>query len=517
MSGKPVSRPVKRVLIAGGGTAGWLTAGILASCRHGGGPELEVTLVESSDIPTIGVGEGTWPTIRNTLRRIGLSENEFLHACNGTFKQASKFQRWVRDAADDFYYHPFTVPEGYGRVDLARLWLQKERHKSFAESVCFQYALCQAGLAPKTITDVEYEGPANYAYHLDAGRFASLLKEHCIGKLGVRHVVDTIGNVELNGQGAIGRLWTGRHGALAADLYVDCTGFASLLLGKAMGIGFVDHGDKLFCNRALAVQVPYQDADAPVASQTVSTAHKAGWIWDIGLTNRRGIGCVYAADYLGDDEAEAILRAYTGPLPDDCAIRRIAFRSGHRECFWQHNCVAIGLSAGFLEPLEASAILLIELSAHMLADNFPVDETLMASTAHRFNSTFLYRWERILEFLKLHYALSRRQEPFWQDNRRVENVPSTLQEKLEIWQYRPPSDYDFDHRREVFPPASYQYVLYGMGFGDRVRKEYIAGKLPGEYYRVQERSRQRSEQAVRHLPPHRELLDKVARFGFQTI
>ncbi|MEH6567512.1 MAG: tryptophan 7-halogenase, partial [Halioglobus sp.] len=341
-----MSQAVKKVVIVGGGTAGWLTAAVLAAHHLSDQPDgLQVVLVESSDIPTVGVGEGTWPTMKNTMQQIGISEADLFSCCHAAFKQGGKFVNWVHGNGD-FYYHPFTVPLGYGRLDLAPYI---EDIENYAVESNFQYHVCEAGLAPRNITESEYKGQCNYAYHLDAGAFAELLKKHCKTVLGVQQIIDTVQDAVLAPNGDIESITLKEHGALAADLFVDCTGFASLLLGKTLQVPFVDTSAVLFNDTALAMQVPYNSADAPLATHTIATGQNAGWIWDIGLTHRRGVGHVYSSDFISDDEAESNLRAYIGPDAAELTARKIPFASGHRAQFWKNNCVAVGMSAGFVE------------------------------------------------------------------------------------------------------------------------------------------------------------------------
>jgi tryptophan 7-halogenase len=468
-----VSTANRHVVIVGGGSAGWLTAAVLASSlqpRENGG--VRVTLIESPDVPTIGVGEGTWPTMRDTLRAAGLSETAFFRECDAAFKQGSRFNRWVSGDADDYYFHPFVLPQGYGDADLAGRWLERHTQVPFADLVSYQPHLCVHGRAPKQAQTPEFAAVANYGYHLDAGKFGTFLKKHCLDKLGVHYVADHVTGIGSHDNGDIAALHTKEHGALAGDLFVDCTGMQSLLLGKHYGVGFLSQRRVLFNDSALAVQVPYAQEDSPIASQTTSTAQQAGWIWDIGLPTRRGIGHVYSSAHTSDDAAEAALRAYirdTGGPGDIPSPRKLSFHPGYREKFWHRNCVAIGLSAGFIEPLEASALAMVELSAAMLADEMPVTRAQMDIAASRFNETFTYRWERVIDFLKLHYVLSRRSgsndsSDYWRDNRRSESIPPRLADMLALWVHRPPSRNDFNRIQEVFPAASYQYVLYGMGF-----------------------------------------------------
>jgi 2-polyprenyl-6-methoxyphenol hydroxylase-like FAD-dependent oxidoreductase len=459
---------IARVAIVGGGTAGWLAACLIAArANSAAATPLQVTLIESPDVPAIGVGEGTWPTMRRTLQRIGISEAEFLLACDASFKQGSRFDGWLTGEAGDRYFHPFSAPVEGDPRDIVEAWGHLNG-RGFAEAVGPQPRACALDLAPRQRAMPDYAGALNYAYHLDAGKLAALLKSHATERLGVRYVRDHVVAVETSESGDVAALRTRATGAVEADLFIDCTGHAALLIGEHYGVPFIDRSAELFNDRALAVQVPV-DSDSPIASQTNATAHAAGWIWDIGLPTRRGIGCVYSSRFATDEAAAAELEAYlrrTAPNVhlDRAAFRRLTFRSGHRELFWERNCLAIGLSAGFLEPLEASAIVLIELSLDALLDNFPATRYVMALHARRFNALFRYRWDRIVEFLKLHYVLSRREEPYWRAHREDGSVPPRLADLLRIWRHQPPSQADLPMVDEIFPAASYQYVLYGMKF-----------------------------------------------------
>lgn len=510
---------VKNIVVVGGGTAGWLAAGVIAA-RHQGrrAQGFTVTLVESPNIPIIGVGEGTWPTLRTTLRRMGVSETDFFRECDASFKQGARFNRWTTGAADDGYYHPLMLPQGFAQMNLAPHWLADQGDESFCDAVTPQGRLCDAGLAPKSITTPEYDGVANYAYHLDAGKFSQFLQRHCCEKLGVRHVLADVREVHLAENGDIARLDTEQGESIDGDLFVDCTGFSALLIGKAMGVGFRSCSDTLFCDTALAIQVPYAHPDDPIASHTLSTAQSAGWIWDIGLPTRRGVGHVFSSSHVSAEQAERELRAYIGPAAHDLPVRTLAIRSGHRELFWKNNCVAVGLSAGFLEPLEASAIVLIELSAKMIAEQLPACREVMDIVARRYNETTQYRWGRIIDFLKLHYALTRRTDTdFWRDNQRAETIPERLRELMTLWTYHSPWLHDeFDRADEVFPAASYQYVLYGMGHRTALRPgSYEAEGVAAQ--RLRRENRAQGERLVRGLPRHRDLIEKIARHGLQPI
>lgn len=515
---KADTHPIKKIVVVGGGTAGWITAGRIAA-QFQSCPDVTITLIESPDIPTVGVGEGTWPTMRSTLIKLGVSETEFLTECDATFKQGAKFCGWKTDESHDFYYHPLMLPHGFGKTDLAQHWQSTTQHtgQSFSEAVCIQEAICEKGLAPKTIRAPEYTGAANYAYHLNAGKFSQFLQRHCTSKLGVQHILDNVIGVNNTPySNNIESVSTTSHGDIAGDLFVDCTGFNSLLIDKHYGVEFKDCSDILFIDRALAVQVPYTNDNAPIASHTISTAQSAGWIWDIGLTHRRGVGHVYSSAHTTEETALKELARYLGTSESNLSPKKIPIRSGHRKQFWVHNCVAVGLAAGFLEPLEASALVLVELSAQMIAEQLPATNETMPIVAKRFNETFLYRWDRIIDFLKLHYCISERTDTaFWRDNCDPSTIPDSLIELMQLWKHRSPSDLDFTSNNEVFPAASYQFVLYGMGFKTKYlhNTPYHAQMADSLLMRKQ----LNEKEALKALPSNRELLTKIAQYGLQTV
>jgi tryptophan halogenase len=393
-----------------------------------------------------------------------------------------------------------------------------ERGQNFCDAVTPQGRICDDGLAPKTITTPEYDAIANYSYHLDAGKFAGFLQEHCTATLGVRHVLADVRQVVLADDGDIKCVDTEQAGEIEGDLFVDCSGFASLLLGKALGVPFKECGDILFCDTALAVQVPYEQEDSPIACHTISTAQSAGWIWDVGLPTRRGTGHVYSSRHISDDEAESELRAYVGPAAKGLSVRKIPIRSGYRETFWKRNCVAVGLAAGFIEPLESSSIVLTELSARMIAEQMPANREVMDVVASRFNANTHYRWGRIIDFLKLHYVLTRRTDTaFWRDNVLPETIPDRLRELLSLWKYQSPGFHDeFDRADEVFPAASYQYVLYGMGFRTDIERAAL-----GPDAKLAERAMRenvvQTERLRAGLPRHRDLIRKIVEHGLSPV
>lgn len=501
--------PEKRgILVVGGGTAGWLTAAYLARFFEG---RIAVTLLESPEIGIIGVGEGAFPTIRSTLRFLGIDESHFIRAASATFKQGIRFNDWLHapepGGRRHHYLHPFEAPFYTEGTSLVPYWLLQDpaTRPPFAEAVTIQNRVAEARRAPKRPGEGDYAGPLNYAYHFDARRLAELLEARAV-ELGVRHLRGRLTGAELDADGSVARIRTAEHGALEADLYIDCSGFRAELIGQALGSPFRSVRHQLFTDRALACKIPYDRPDAPIESFTVATAHAAGWTWDIGLEAARGIGCVYSSAHMADEEAAAVLRAYIGH--DEYSARIIPFEPGYRAAQWVKNCVAVGLSGGFLEPLESTGVVLIEAAVGMIAELFPHNGPADAPAA-RFNQLITARYENIINFLKLHYCLSRRTEPFWRDNVDPASIPAGLQELLRQWRWRPPSRFDFTLDLESFAFFNYQYILYGMEFGTDLAPG--RGDFPNvaAAEKLFARIRGFSERATEDLPAHRALIREI--------
>lgn len=514
------------IVIAGGGAAGWLTAcylqralGARAFDQTGKGDAPTITVIESPDIGIIGVGEGTFPTIRTTLTTLGIDEARFLRESNATFKQGIRFDDWAqtpRGTAHSHYFHPFEFPHRVDGMELLPFWLLGDagRGVDFADAVTIQKRVADASLAPKRAHEDGYRGPLNYAYHFDAFRFANLLAT-VAKERGVRHVSDTIDSVQLDESGAIAGLVTRAHGVVKGALYIDCTGLRAKLIGEALGQPFRSCRNSLFTDRAVTCQVPYDGPASPIASYTIATAHEAGWTWDIGLNNRRGVGYVYSSAHSDDGRAEKVLRAHLGAAAADKPVRLLKFEAGYRERQWIQNCAAVGLSAGFFEPLESTGLMLIEVAAAMIAEFFPWG-TDFAAPARLFNDLMVKRFGKIVNFLKMHYCLSERTEPFWHDNRLPAGIPDELQCLLSAWRHRPPSHFDFVADHETFPYFSYQYVLYGMGFRtnlDAARSRYTESASASAQQAFKQ-LRHIGQQAVADLPTHRSLIERIYRDGF---
>lgn len=507
----------KRILIVGGGTAGWITAGYLAKTL-GINTAVEISLIESPDIGILGVGEGTFPTIRKTLKRIGIDEAELVRECNATFKQGAKFVDWrftPGQGTPNHYLHSFQITNEPSGLDLMSYWLLGAAGNdiNWDEVNTPQKIAADAHRAPKLISHSNFSAPLNYAYHFDVVKLANFLRTKIIA-MGVIHIVDRVDQVHLADDGSIASLHACESGELTADIYIDCTGFRAQLIGQAMGVPYKSVKSVLFCDTALAMQVPYENPQDPIASYTISTAHEAGWTWDIGLDNRRGVGYVYSSAHTDDHTAEALLRKHIGKKAEGLSARKISFEAGYREINWQKNCIAIGLSSGFFEPLEATGIIFIEVAALALSNLFPWGGNL-ETAAKQYNDIMRKRYERALDFIKLHYCISeRRDSQFWRDNVDPSSIPDSLKELLVRWCNRPPMSIDIDMNVDIFTEESWQYVLYGMGYKTDLSPKAGAFKYYAEAKTAFEDIKKQAYFACKNLPSNRELVEALQKRNF---
>ena len=506
--------PIDSIAIIGGGSAGWLCACYLARHFQSHLPgSVQVSLIESEDIGTIGVGEGTMPSIRKTLKFLGIDERVFMKATSATFKQAIRFDDWAHLPTQDSrssFYHTFQVPIAVNGESPAPYWVmsREENGKNYVDYATSQGKVCEAGLGPFLFGFQQQRNTLNYAYHLDAGQFGAFLKD--LGKqYGVRHRIGHVTNILVTGDGNIDQLEVRDQQNLVADLYIDCTGFAGHLIERKLNSPFLDQSRVLFCDRAATIQVPYEHPDAPVRPFTTSTAKANGWIWDIGLSHRRGIGYVYSSKYTDDNDALDVLMDYAGPAAKGLDTRILPMRVGYRQAPWLKNCLAIGLSAGFLEPLEATGIHQVEVSLNRFAKIFSRRGDL-DYMSQQFNRSMTEWFELVFDFIKLHYSVGRRSDSdFWIDNRNPDTMSDRLRHQLETWRTRPTNETDLGQRRPTFGHASYHQILFGQDFVPDLAGEsfiYPDQKL-ADYRSSQIADRTRRE--LEDLPGHRELLNSI--------
>lgn len=522
----------RRVLIVGGGSSGWMTAAYLDAVLNAEGQDpIEISLIESPDVPRIGVGEATIPSINHILAAIGIDEIDFMKKVDATYKQAIKYVNWL-DGQGESYYHAFGRHRSSPIDSTSMDWLMSDRSLPFSETISAQPAICDAGFAPKMLNQQDMGARFTYAFHMNALKFADYLCEIATSR-GVRHYLDHVVDVEMTETGDIAAVETRGGKRIEADLFVDCTGFAGLLIEKKLGSEWIDCSEWLPCDRALTIQVPYEsNYPGYVRPNTLATAVSSGWIWEIPLQTRRAWGYVHSSKFISEEDAEKELRAFVGAPAVDFPARLVPFKVGYRAKSWVKNCIAIGLSAGFIEPLESTGLYLSDLAAVMLTEHFPHNGD-MEPMAFRFNRIIANRFHEVLDFINLHYCLTRRTDTqFWREVQKPERINDRLKAKLEFWRVKPPSLADFedqffpgqsnaplpsgglsgDHRSPidtagVFTLSSYEAILYGMDFlKDECDQWFGEGRPPS---RVPPGIMRRLQMAPQNLPPHDEWLRKV--------
>lgn len=442
-------RAKPRVVIAGGGTAGWVTAAALSSQLPG---LLDITLVESDAIGTVGVGEATIPTHRSFHTLIGADEQEFMRATSATFKLGIQFENW--GALGDSYIHSFgQIGKSPWLADFRHLWMQAraEGYGGDLDDYCLELRVAEAGKFAK-LDKLDL----NYAYHLDAGLYARFLREHS-EKRGVRRVEGKFVDVRQDSEsGFITSIVMESGDEVEGDFFIDCTGFRAALIEKALGVEFEDWSHWLPMNRAVAVQTR---STGDIPPYTRSVAHQAGWQWRIPLQHRVGNGHVYCADYISDDEAhDTLVNNLVGDMVTDPRV--IRFRTGRRKKLWEKNCVALGLSSGFLEPLESTSIHLFQIEATRLIQYFPFNGSNPALADH-FNRLAEEEFESIRDFIILHYHVTQRDDTaFWRDRQAME-IPDTLRHRLELFR---DNGLVYKGEEDLFRIDSWIQVLRGQRF-----------------------------------------------------
>lgn len=510
------------VVIVGGGTSGWMTASYLKAAF---GDRLSITVVESARIGTIGVGEATFSDIRHFFEFLQLREEDWMPACNATYKLGVRFQDW-RHAGHRFY-HPFEQIRSVNGFPLADWWLQNSPSDRFDADCFVMPSVCEAGRSPRFLdgslvdrdftgddgitglTMSEHQGKTQfpYAYHFEAALLAKYLTQYATDR-GVRHLIDDVLDVRLDERGWIDHVITKDHGPLRGDMFVDCTGFRGLLLNQALGIPFVSYQDTLPNDSAVALQVPLDMKGRGIPPCTVATAQDNGWIWTIPLFGRIGTGYVYASDYTTPDEAERRLREFVGPEAATVDANHIRMRVGRSERSWQHNCVAIGLSSGFVEPLESTGIFFIHHAIEQLVKYFPGADW-NPKNREMFNSAIAHVQDGVREFLVLHYrGAARADTQYWRDTK-TRTIPDALAERIERWQAQVPDSETIYPYYHGLPPYSYMCILLGTG-GIKMRPSPALSRMDGtatqkEFAAIQDRTRH----LATTLPSHYEYLARM--------
>lgn len=454
MTSKNMSSDKKmHVVIVGGGTAGWMSAGILARLM---GNQINITLVESDKVGTIGVGEATIPPIIQFNKALGIDENEFLKSTGGTFKLGIEFESW--NEPEQSYMHAFgRIGKDMGFAPFHHTWLRaKERgdKRSFWDfSINYQAAKNNKYQPMNKIPHTELPGIA-YAYHFDAGLYAKFLRQKC-ESWGVKRIEGFIADVVLNPEdGFISSVKLDDGSNISGDFFIDCSGFRALLIGEALKTGYEDWRHWLPCDRAIAMPCSRTE---PLLPYTRSIAHEAGWMWRIPLQHRTGNGIVYCSDFLDDERAEKILRDNL----DGQALaepNKIKFVTGRRSKQWYKNCLSLGLASGFLEPLESTSLHLVQSGITRFIKFFP-KYGVSPVDVDEYNRQSKIEFEKIRDFLILHYVLNSRKESFWNGCRNMD-IPESLTNKIDLFSA---NGRVFRDQDELFTEIAWHQVMIGQG------------------------------------------------------
>ena len=420
---------IKNIVILGGGTAGWMAANLLhKKWQHLG---IQVTGVESPDIGIIGVGEGSTPLLKVFFDSLDIEESEWMPACNATYKNGISFVDWSTVAGYESYFHPFPTSLDFATFGFLYKYsaLRRQGLDLLAHPNRFSLLanLTEKRLAPLPAESFPFH--FQYGYHFDSVLIGKFLRERAKEK-GVNHIEATVESVEQHDNGDIKSLKLNTGEELSGDFFVDCSGFASILIQKTLKVRFLPFAENLFNDSAIAVPT---EIDPNLPSETISTALSNGWVWKIPLTNRFGNGYVYSSQYTTPDEAETELRTHLGILESDAEARHLKMKVGRTEQTWCNNCVAIGLSQGFIEPLEATALQFVYSTIDEFSTAFEEGD-FTNQYQEDFNDRMNKNFEGIRDYIVLHYkANSRTDTQYWIDNRENQNLSDNLKEMLNVW------------------------------------------------------------------------------------
>jgi tryptophan halogenase len=488
-----------RIVIVGGGTAGWMAAAALV---HYIGKGADIRLIESEEIGIVGVGEATIPQIQLFNASLGIKEADFVRATQGSFKLGIEFVDWVRPGTS--YIHGFgSVGRKLGLVPFYQYWLRHRQEGGTRDL---------ANLSPSVVGAQQnhFGRPAGrsvmptgigYAYHFDATLYAGFLRRYAEAR-GVRRTEGKVASTELNSEnGFIDAVIMENGERIEGDLFIDCSGFRGLLIEQALASGYEDWSQFLPCNRALAV--PCASA-GPLVPYTRSTAREAGWQWRIPLQHRTGNGYVYCSDYLDDQTAaDTLLANLDGKVLAE--PRQLRFVTGKRRQIWKKNCVALGLASGFLEPLESTSIHLIQSGIARLLACFPTTGFEQADI-DIFNAQTDFEYAAVRDFIILHYRANQRKgQPFW-DYVRDMTIPDSLAQKIELFEA---NGRIFRHNVELFDDPSWLQVMWGQGLRPRGYHPLVDRLNSGELERLLDRHEQEVRAAVQTMPLHE---DYIARY-----
>ncbi|MFU2508503.1 tryptophan halogenase family protein [Pseudoalteromonas sp. ASV78] len=490
-------KAIEKIVILGGGSAGWMTAAMLAKVFS---KQLSITLIESPDIPTVGVGEATIPAIQTFNNVLGLDEHVFLKRTQGTYKLGIQFENWGQQG--DSYQHAFgDIGRGLGITPFHHFWLKSSQEKTTQSLWEFSVNAIAANnnkFHPNPHIGKTPLAGLTYAYHFDAGKYAKLLQEFAIAQ-GVEYLSGTMESVKLGDNGLIKALELSDGQTIKGDFFIDCSGSSARLIEQALGVKYQSYQHWLFCDRAIAVQTKALKNTPPF---TRSIAKDAGWQWQIPLQNRVGNGLVYSSQFMSAEQAEQQL---LNSLETETitAPKHIKFTPGRREQQWFKNCLSIGLSSGFLEPLESTSLHLIQTSIARFIKLFPAHPDCELS-AHAYNFQAKNEFEKIRDFIILHYAVNQKQQPFWQRCGTM-TLPDSLQQRIALFKRTGTLSIQAD---ELFSEVAWLQVLIGQGIRPQSYHPLARAISDSELDEFLSNIATIQQQYVTHLPTHEEYLQQ---------
>ena len=483
---------LRKVIILGGGTAGWVAAAALSRVFQ---RRLEITVIESPEVPIVGVGEATIPAILDFIAFLGVDEAEFIAATQATYKLGIVFDGWTQP--QNRYWHPFGSFGGPINNRPFHHYWHRARRDGRACSVA-EYSLAASLGDEGKFIGVARDSSAlaagfRYALHFDASLVGRFLRQ-CAEQAGVKRIEATMAGARRAANGNIEELILADGRTAKADLFIDCSGFRGALIGGELGVPYLDWRHWLPCDRAVAAAGPVLQPRPPF---TLAAAHQAGWRWQIPLQHRTGNGVVYSSRWMEDEDAERLLLGSIGGAPGETP-RRLRFTTGRRAAFWVGNCVALGLASGFLEPLESTSIHLIVSGIYKLIDHFP-DRGFGPHNVAAYNRTMVEEFDGVRDFIILHYCLTQRDDSaFWRYCKEME-LPPSLQERIAVYAETGrivPKPF------EIFTDLSWFYVFEGMGVRPAAFDPVAGLPATADLFGVMDRIRQGVSHLVRQAPSH---------------
>ena len=490
-------RPLSKIVIVGGGTSGWLAASML--CHHFKRELCQIQLIESEEIGTIAVGESTVPPFVGLIQRLGINEQDFIRATQATYKLGIQFVGWHQ--RNEKYFHPFgVIGRSIGNHDFYQCWLKARAHGDTSSLLDFSPCSVMAEngrFFPPAEARNTPIGGANYALHVDAQLVARYLRAYAEAR-GLERVAGKVTQVMQRDDGFIRSVMLDDGREIPGDFFIDCTGFKGLLIGQALGVASVDWSNYLPCDRAIVTKTA---AQTPLLPSTRATAQPAGWSWQIPLQNRMGQGYVYSSGFCTDAAAKStLMRSLGGSALEDPRV--IPFTTGHRRELWKHNCLAVGLASGFVEPLEATSIHMIARGMDFFLRYFP-DCDCDPALIREYNRRMSADYEEIRDFIVLHYSATARDDaPFWQWCRNIK-LPDSLQQRIELFQSQGALREGVD---ELFRGSSWQSVFEGMGIRPNVYSRRVESMDYAEIAASLNTAKAAIAGMVAHLPTHEDFL-----------